>query len=55
MRFYNIALGLIVGVVIAIIILYAKAEYHAVKKYYPLLTWVEYLMLNDKLRITPNG
>jgi len=30
-----------------------NAQYQAVKKYYPSLTIWEYLILQDKLRITP--
>lgn len=33
---------------------WAYVEYHAVKKYFPGLNYVEYLILHDKLRITPD-
>lgn len=32
-----------------------QAEYQAVKKFYPDLTFFEYFLLGDKIRITPNG
>ena len=35
--------------------LYTQAEYEAVKKFYPDLTFWDYIILGDKLRITPNG
>jgi len=31
----------------------AKAEYEAVKNYYPDLTFWEYFLISDKIRITP--
>jgi hypothetical protein len=31
------------------------AKYEAVKKYYPNLTVWEYVLLEDRLRITPEG
>ena len=35
--------------------LYLRLEYEATKKFYPDLTYIEFLILEDKLRITPNG
>lgn len=35
--------------------IYFYTEYQAVKKYYPKITLMEYLILSDKLRITPDG
>lgn len=35
--------------------LYTRAEYEATKKFYPNLTFYEYIMLGDKLRINPDG
>lgn len=32
-----------------------NVEYNALRKFYPDLTFSEYLILQDKLRITPNG
>jgi len=32
----------------------AQAEYEAIKKFYPNLTFWEYVLLHNKLRITPN-
>ena len=32
-----------------------KAEYEVVKKYYPDMTMLEYVLINEKLRITPKG
>lgn len=29
-------------------------EYQAVKKYYPKISFVDYVILSDKLRITPD-
>jgi hypothetical protein len=29
-------------------------EYRALKKYYPEITWVDYIVLYDKMRITPD-
>lgn len=46
----------IIFIIVALII-GASYEYHkfqAIKKYYPDLTYTEYLWLEDKLRITPN-
>ncbi len=34
---------------------FAQEEYKAIKKYYPELTFWEYFILHDKLRITPDG
>jgi len=45
-----------IWVIFIIIAVYAcTAEYKAIKKYYPDLSFSEYLILNDKLRITPYG
>jgi hypothetical protein len=33
---------------------YAKAKYDAMTKYYPGLSFIEYLLLHDVLRITPD-
>jgi len=43
------------GILLVIGYFWTMAEYEAVKKYYPNLTMWEYFILNDKLRITPNG
>ncbi len=35
--------------------LYAQAEYEALKKFYPELTFWEYMVLDRRIRITPDG
>lgn len=47
--------AMIVMVFILIGYLFFIAEYEAIKKYYPDMTFMEYILINDKLRITPNG
>jgi len=42
-----------VAVVIAIGMIACTVEYQALRKYYPNLTFKDYLILHDKLRITP--
>ena len=32
-----------------------QAEYQVAKKYYPDMTMLEYVLINEKLRITPKG
>lgn len=40
-------------VVILMIIAIASAQYNALKEYYPDLTIYEYVLLSNKMRITP--
>jgi predicted membrane protein len=47
--------GLLLFLALVLGYLYTQAEYEAVKKFYPDLTFWDYVILGDKLRITPNG
>ena len=35
--------------------LHFKMEYEAVKKFYPEMTFIDYVLIKDHLRITPDG
>lgn len=48
-RLYVIAFGLVFAY------WWINIQYQAVKKYYPNMTFMEYLILEDKIRITPDG
>jgi predicted membrane protein len=45
--------GLLLFLALVFGYLYTQAEYEAVKKFYPDLTFWDYVILGDKLRITP--
>ena len=48
-RLYCIIIFILIGV------WFCHFQYQAVKRFYPDLTFIEYLILEDKLRITPGG
>ena len=49
----NTIYAILVIVVIMIGYILLQAEYQVVKKYYPDMTLLEYVLINEKLRITP--
>lgn len=38
---------------ILLVVLYACAEYQSLKKFYPDLTFSEYIILHDRLKVIP--
>jgi len=51
---YILFIIIVTTIIILIGYLISMAEYEAVKKHYPNMTFYEYIILGNKIRITPS-
>jgi hypothetical protein len=45
----------VIGAILIAVLIYLTtcAEFEAIKKHYPDMTFIEYILIGDKIRITP--